>query len=80
MAERFSGCKFPLLHSRREASAVGLLCKLFDSRGQGPLQHFCPAITTTPPTHSYSLKSLSCDPLFFTGSICIPGFISKELL
>ena len=31
MAERFSGCKFPSLHFRCEASAVGLLCKLLDS-------------------------------------------------
>ena len=63
MAERFSGCKFPSLHSCHEASVVGLHCKLLDSRGQGPLQHFCPAITTTPPAHSYSLQSLNCDPL-----------------
>ena len=31
MAERFCGCEFPSLHSRRKASAVGLLCKLLDS-------------------------------------------------
>jgi len=33
MAERFSGCKFPSLHSHREASVVRLLCKLLDNRG-----------------------------------------------
>ena len=65
MAERFSRCKFPSLHSRHEVSSVGLLHKLLDKRGRGPPQHFYPAITTTPPTHSYSLQSLSCDPLLY---------------
>ena len=44
IAERFSGCEFPSLHYHREASAVGLLCKLLDSWGRGPLQQFYPAI------------------------------------
>jgi len=75
MAERFSGCKFPSLHSHREASVVRLLCKLLGSWGRGPLQHFCPAITTTPSTHAYSLRSLNCDPLLlFTSLLYIPGF------
>ena len=65
MAERFSRCKFPSLHSCREVSLVGLLHKLLDKRGRGPLQHFYPPINTTPPTHSYSLQSLSRDPLLY---------------
>ena len=64
-AERFCGCEFPSLHSRRKVSAVGLLCKLLDSQGRGPLQHFRPVIATTP-THSYSLRSLNCDPLLLS--------------
>jgi len=35
MVEKLSGCKFPSLHSHHKASAVGLLCKLLDFRGQG---------------------------------------------
>ena len=33
MAERFCGYELPSLHSLCKASAVGLLCKLLDSRG-----------------------------------------------
>ena len=69
MAERFSGCKFSLLHSRGEVSVVGLLCKLLDYRGREPLQHFCPAITTTPPTHFYSFRSLSCYTLLLSSLV-----------
>jgi len=54
-AEKLSDCTFPSLHSHREASAVGLFCKVLDFRGRGPLQQFCPAFATTPLTHSYSL-------------------------
>ena len=68
MAERFCGCEFPSLHSRCKASAVGLLCKLLDSWGRGPLQDFCPFIAT-PPTHSNSLRSLNCDPLLSSSPV-----------
>ena len=68
MAERFSGCEFPSLHSYCKASAVGLLRKLLDSRERGPLQHFCPVIAI-PPTHSYSLRSLNCDPLLLSSPV-----------
>ena len=68
-AEKLSDCTFPSLHSRREASAVGLLCKLLDFRGRGPLQQFFPSFATTPLTHSYSLRNLSDDPLLLSSSI-----------
>ena len=42
LAERISGRMFPMLQSRHAASAIGLLCKLLDFLGRGPLQLFCP--------------------------------------
>ena len=66
MAERFCGCEFPSLHSHCKASAVGLLHKLLDNWGQGPLQHFC-SVIATPPTHS--LRSLNCDPLLSSSPV-----------
>jgi len=83
IAERFSGCEFRSLHSHCEVSVVQLLCELLDSQGRGKLQHFCPVIATTPLTHSYSLRSLNCDPLLLSLPVqCsyIPGFILKDLL
>ena len=68
-AEKLSDCTFPSLHSHHEASAVGLLCKLLDFRGQGPLQQFCPSFATTPLIHSYSLRNLSDDPLLLSSTI-----------
>jgi len=65
-AEKLSDCTFPSLHSRREVSAVGLLCKLLDFQGWG---QFCPAFATTPLTHSYCLRNLSDDPLLLSSSI-----------
>ena len=56
MAEKLSECAFPLLHSRRGASAVGVLSKLLDFRGRGPLQQFCLTFATAPLTHSYCLE------------------------
>ena len=44
MAEKLSECAFPLLYSHREASAVGLLCKLLDLQCRGPLQQFYPTL------------------------------------
>jgi len=40
LAERLSGCVFPALWSRRAASTIGLVCKLLDFCGRGPLQFF----------------------------------------
>ena len=80
MAERFNRCKFSSLHSHRKVSAVGLLCKLFDSQGQGLLQHFCPAITTTLPTHSYSLRSLSCDLMLVSSRLNIHPWVGLSPL
>jgi len=56
LAERLCGCVFPALQSRCAVSAIGLLCKLLNSRGRGPLQLFCPAFDT-PTTHTYQLRS-----------------------
>ena len=61
MAEKLSEYTFPSLHSCHEASAVGLLCKLFHFRGRGPLQDFCPTFATAPLTHY--LRSLNDDSL-----------------
>ena len=42
-AERICGCEFnQTLHSRREAAAFGLACKLLDGKGRGKLQDFTP--------------------------------------
>ena len=47
-----------MLQSHRAASAIGLLCKLLDFRGRGPLQLFCLNFVN-PATHSYSLRSVN---------------------
>ena len=52
MAERLCGTTFLSLASRRKASSIGLLCKLLDLRCRGPLQNFCPVLTSV--THAYS--------------------------
>ena len=50
------------------ASAIGLLCKLLDFRGRGPLQLFCPNFVH-PATHSYSLRSVNTDSLLLSSTI-----------
>ena len=40
LAERMSGRVFPMFQSRRAVNANGLLYKLLDFRGRGPLQLF----------------------------------------
>ena len=68
LAERISGRVFPTLQSRRAASAIGLLCKLLDFCGRGPLQLFCPNFVN-PATHSYSLRSVNTDSLLLSSTI-----------
>ena len=60
-AERMCQVTFPLLSSRRKASAIGLLCKLLDGQCRGPLQNFCPLLTSV--THTYHLRHVTDDPL-----------------
>ena len=61
---------------RREASAVGLLCKLLDFRGRGPLQQFYPSSATTPLTHSYSLRNLVMILSYYPHQLSITPWIS----
>ena len=56
MAERLCGTTFLSLTSRRKASSIGLLCKLLDLRRQGPLQNFCPILTSV--MHAYSFRHI----------------------
>ena len=56
---------FPPLSSRRKASAIGLLCKLLDGQCRGPLQNFCPLLTSV--THTYHLRHVTDDPLSLQG-------------
>ena len=60
-AERMHQVTFPLLSSRRKASAIGLLCKLLDGQCRGPLQNFCPLLISV--THTYHLRHVTDDPL-----------------
>ena len=59
MAERLCDTTFLSLASRRRASSIGLLCKLLDLRCQGPLQKFCPVLTSV--THAYSFRHVMDD-------------------
>ena len=59
MAERLCGITFLSLASRRKASSIGLLCKLLDLRCRGPLQNFCPVLTSV--THAYSFRHVMDD-------------------
>ena len=68
LAERMSGGLFPALQSCRAASAIGLLYKLLDLYGRGPLQLFCPNFVN-PATHSYRLRSLTNNSLLFSTTI-----------
>ena len=52
MVERLCGTTFLSLASCRKASSIDLLCKLLDLRCRGPLQNFCPVLTSA--THAYS--------------------------
>jgi len=68
-AERLVGSTFPTLHSRRCASAIGLLCKVLDLRCREPLQLFCLAFVATPVSHSYYLQSSSDDCLLLLSPV-----------
>ena len=59
---------FPTLQSHSAASAIGLIFKLLDFRGRGPLQLFCPSFVN-PATHSYSLRSVNTDSLLLSSTI-----------
>ena len=61
MAERLCGVTFSSLASRRYASSIGLLCKLLDLQCRGPLQDFCPTLTSV--THAYSFRHVVDDSL-----------------
>ena len=67
-AERMSGRVFPTLQSCCAASAIGLLFKLLDFCGGGPLQLFCLNFVN-PATHSYSLRSVNTDSLLLSSTI-----------
>ena len=62
------GRVFPTLQSRRAASDIGLLCKLLDFHGHGPLQLFRPNVVH-PAIHSYSLRSVNTDSLLLSSTI-----------
>ena len=55
IAERLCGTTFLSLASRR----IGLLCKLLDLWCRGPLQNFCPILTSV--THAYSFRHVMDD-------------------
>ena len=52
MVERLCGTTFLSLASCHKASSIDLLYKLLDLRCRGPLQNFCPVLTSA--THAYS--------------------------
>ena len=61
MAKKLREVTFSSLSAHREASAIGLLCKLLDSQCQGPLQTFCPTLVSI--TCARSLRHVIDDPL-----------------
>ena len=60
---------FSFLASRCNASFIGMLCKLLDLLCQGPLQKFCPVLTSV--IHAYSFRHVMDDSFFIapTGKI-----------
>ena len=74
MAERVCGTTFMSLASRRNASSIGLLCKLLDLWCRRPLQNFCPVLTSV--THAYSFRHVMDDSLLLQQ---LTKFISLDL-
>ena len=58
---------FQSLSSRRKAGAIGLLCKLLDSRCQQPFQNFSPTLVSV--THPCCLRYIHDDPLLLRSSV-----------
>ena len=66
-AERLCQVSFQPLSSHHKAGAIGLLCKLLDSRCQQPLQNFSPTLVSV--THPRCLRYISDDPLLLRSSV-----------
>jgi len=59
LAEKLCGTTFSSLASRRNASSIGLLCKLLELQCRDPLQSFCPALTSV--HYAYSFRHIGDD-------------------
>ena len=62
LAEKLCGTTFSSLSSRRNASSIGLLCKLQDLLCRDPLQSFCPDLTSI--KYPYSFRHVEDDDFF----------------